>query len=402
LNLKSKLFLMSINSATTNFFEFAVFHRAKMVAMTFSQKLEAPFSGRIPTCMVAKKISSSQSQLLQKPKHLAATRESCMYRIAIIGAGQLGSRHLQGLSQLALDCEIDVIDPSSASLDIARQRFEEMPINNAVRCVRYHAAIDFLPKDLDFVVIATSSDVRLGVLESLLRQVRVRFLLLEKVLFQRLGDYAQAQELLRQHGVKAWVNCPRRAYPIYFEIREFFTGEKLLYAQAKGGDWGLGSNGIHFIDLFALLTGERLDSLDTTGLDKQLLPSKRKGFIEFTGTLGGSYRNGTSIEITSLIGSSARLLIVLRSEKRTCILDESAGCAFLLDCSKGTSWERKEFRAPFLSELITGLVSQILETETCPLPEFEESVEYHLLFIKSMGAYAAVYQGGSADLCQIT
>jgi hypothetical protein len=348
------------------------------------------------------KKSSFQSQLLHMPKHLDATRESCIYRLAIIGAGQLGSRHLQGLSQLALDCEIDVIDPSSTSLEVARQRFEEMPTNKAVRRVRYNAAIDFLPKDLDFVVIATSSDVRLGVLESLLRHASVRFLLLEKVLFQRFGDYGQAQQLLRQHGVKAWVNFPRRAYSIYFEIREFFTGDKLLYAKVMGGDWGLGCNGIHFIDLVAMLTGERLDSINTTDLDKQLLPSKRKGFIEFTGTLRGSYMSGASIEITSLLGSSARLLIMLRSEQRTCILDETEGCAFFLNCSKGTTWERKVFRTPFLSELITGLVSQILQTKTCPLPEFEESVEYHLIFIKSMGAYAAVNQGGSADLCPIT
>ena len=325
-----------------------------------------------------------------------------MFIIAIIGAGQLGSRHLQGLSRLSVDCEIDVVDPSSTSLEVARQRFEEMPNNKAVRCVRYHTAIDFLPKDLDFVVIATSADVRFGVLESLLKHARVRLLLLEKVLFQRVSDYAQAQELLRQHGVKAWVNCPRRAYSIYSEIREFFAGEKLLYAQAMGGDWGLGCNGIHFIDLFAMLTGERLESLDTTGLDKQLLLSKRKGFVEFTGILRGSYMSGTNIEIVSLEKSSARLLITLRSEHRTCIVDEAAGCVFLLDSSKGTSWERKEFRAPFLSELITGLVGQILETETCALPTLEEAVEYHLPFIKSMGAYAAAAQGGSADLCPIT
>lgn len=325
-----------------------------------------------------------------------------MYRLAIIGAGQLGSRHLQGLSQLALDCEIDVIDPSPTSLEVARQRIEEMPTNKAVRCVRYHAAIDSLPNDLDFAVIATSSDVRLGVLESLLRQARVRFLLLEKVLFQRFGDYAKAQDLLRRNGVKAWVNCPRRAYSIYLQIREFFKDEKLLSAQVIGGDWGLGCNGIHFIDLFAMLTGERLDSLNTDGLDRQLLSSKRKGFIEFTGTLRGSYKSGTIIEITSLLGSSARLLIMLRSEQRTCILDEAAGCALFLDRSKGTSWERKEFRAPFLSELITEIANQILETETCPLTEFEKSVEYHLLFIKSMGDFAAVYHGGSADLCPIT
>jgi predicted dehydrogenase len=325
-----------------------------------------------------------------------------MYRLAIVGAGQLGSRHLQGLARLAVDCEIDVVDPSSTSLEVALQRFEEMPANEAIRCVRYHASVNTLPKDLDFVVVATSADVRFSVLESLFQSSRVRTLLLEKVLFQRVGDYAKAQELIKQHGTKAWVNCPRRAYAIYSEIREFFAGENLLYAQAIGGDWGLGCNGIHFIDLFAMLTRERLNSLDTSGLDKQLIPSKRKGFIEFTGFLRGSYVNGASIEIASLDSSSARLLITLRSEHRTCIVDETAGYAFFSDSSKGTTWERNEFKTPFLSELITGLVSQILDAGTCPLPTFEEAVKYHLPFIKSMGEFAVAYQGGSGDLCLIT
>ena len=50
-------------------------------------------------------------------------------RIAIIGAGQLGSRHLQGLTKIKQDIHITVIDPNPSALEIARQRFVEMPEN---------------------------------------------------------------------------------------------------------------------------------------------------------------------------------------------------------------------------------------------------------------------------------
>lgn len=325
-----------------------------------------------------------------------------MFRLAIIGAGQLGSRHLQGLSQLPVDCEIDVIDPSSASLEIARQRFEEMPSNKAVHCVRYHSEITSLPKQLDYVVISTSADVRLICLERLLQNSKVKLLLLEKVLFQRIEDYAKADELIRHHGVKAWVNCPRGAYPIYSEISEFFHGEKLIYAQAIGGDWGLGCNGIHFIDLFRAISGQQLQSLNTECLDKKVISSKRKGFIEFTGALRGIYSGGMNVEMTSLQGSLARLLITLRSENRTCIVDETAGVGFFLDTINAAQWERKDFRAPYLSELITSLVGEMLQTETSPLPTFKESAKYHLTFIKSMANFASKFHDGNENICLIT
>ena len=119
-----------------------------------------------------------------------------MYQIAIIGAGQLGSRHLQALARLTTECEITVIDPSLESLAVAKQRFEEMPVNKAVCVVGYGTSVDELPVELDYVVVATGADVRLKVLQSLLARSTVRYMLLEKVLFQRLGDY----EVTNQQG----------------------------------------------------------------------------------------------------------------------------------------------------------------------------------------------------------
>ena len=45
--------------------------------------------------------------------------------IAIIGAGQLGSRHLQGLKKAQLPMNIFVLDASEESLTICEQRYNE-------------------------------------------------------------------------------------------------------------------------------------------------------------------------------------------------------------------------------------------------------------------------------------
>lgn len=324
-----------------------------------------------------------------------------MYRIAVIGAGQLGGRHLQGLARLALPCEIEVVDPSPVSLDAARQRFAEMPPNPAVLSVNYHSSIEALPSTLDYVVVATTADVRLSVLQALLTDRNVRAVLLEKVLFQCQGDYAVAKALLATHKVQAWVNCPRRSFPIYGLIQDFFADEPLKYFQVMGGGWGLGCNSIHFIDLLGMLTGNLPTDISTVDLDKVLVPSKRKNFMEFTGSLFGRFGD-TRFEITSLAESSARLLLTLRSESRTCVVDEAAGRAFFFDVKRQTQWEHRDFEVPFLSNLSTSIATQILTEGTSEVATFEQSTAYHLPLLAALGAHAAQTQGTPADFCPVT
>jgi predicted dehydrogenase len=321
-----------------------------------------------------------------------------MKQLAIIGAGQLGSRHLQGLARLAIQCDITVVDPMPASLDVARQRFEEMPPNPAIQSVRYVVSIDDLPQHLDYVIVATTANVRMQVLRGLLAAHCVRFLLLEKVLFQHVAEYAEAQALLEAAGVRVWVNCPRRSFAIYQELHEFFAGDRLRALSAVGGNWGLGCNSIHFIDLFALLSGGRPESLSGDGLDAQLIPSKRKDFMEFTGSLRGSI-GGAQFDITSLSGSTAKLIVTIRGDQRTCVVDEGGGKAFLFD---GTAWQEKNFRTPFLSELGAEIASDILTRGDCSLTSYAESQAYHLPLVRCLAAHAAAGSGGDGDYCPVT
>ncbi|MCV3262394.1 Gfo/Idh/MocA family oxidoreductase [Vibrio harveyi] len=46
--------------------------------------------------------------------------------LLIIGAGQLGSRHLQALAQLDDKFSIYVLDPFEQSLEVAKQRYQEV------------------------------------------------------------------------------------------------------------------------------------------------------------------------------------------------------------------------------------------------------------------------------------
>ena len=92
-------------------------------------------------------------------------------RIAIIGAGQLGSRHLQGLTKIKHDIHITVIDPNLPALEIARQRFVEMPENPLIQSVAYLDSFVEFVQPVELAIIATNADVRHKVIEELMSKV---------------------------------------------------------------------------------------------------------------------------------------------------------------------------------------------------------------------------------------
>src|SRR5688500_4752859 len=111
-----------------------------------------------------------------------------MLQIALIGAGQLGSRHLQALALLGRPARVTVVDPVESSLAAAKERFEQVAKGD-VEAV-FTRSFANLPKHVDGAVVATGADRRRKAIEDLLQQSTVGVALLEKVLFQRVEDYA--------------------------------------------------------------------------------------------------------------------------------------------------------------------------------------------------------------------
>ena len=128
-----------------------------------------------------------------------------MYKIAIIGCGQIGSRHLQGLMKLEFPILIDVVDSSEEAIKLAKYRATEIDSIVNSNDIRYFSSITEIEDDIDLCIIATSAKVRLKVLKLLLTLKKVKYLVLEKVLFQSIDEYVIAQELLDFHEYGCYV-----------------------------------------------------------------------------------------------------------------------------------------------------------------------------------------------------
>jgi len=107
-----------------------------------------------------------------------------MKRVALIGTGQLGSRHLQALSKIDIPFELQVVDPSEDSLRVARERYLEIPENHNIYSIDFLTEIDGLNANLDLCIIATNADVRFKVFQALVSNKKVSYIVFEKIVFQ--------------------------------------------------------------------------------------------------------------------------------------------------------------------------------------------------------------------------
>ena len=306
-----------------------------------------------------------------------------MIKNLIVGAGQLGSRHLQGMLRYNHNFQsIYVIDPSAESLSISKLRAAEIEHNHQLF---FQQDWENLPAEFDVVIVATNANVREQVINQLLLHCKVKFLILEKVLFSDLTAYNRVSELLKSNSVKTWVNHPSRMFSSYRILKELIGKNFVGAFQVTGGDWGLGCNGLHFVDFFEYLSDSTAETIDADWIDAEFLESKRKGFVEFTGTIKGKLANGSVFQITSLKGEPSAGTITLFGGENRFIIQES-GTPAIYQMKKTERFEQKiiPFKMEFQSTLTTSLLHDLLSSGSCSLPGYEEARRTHELFIKAL------------------
>lgn len=324
-------------------------------------------------------------------------------RIVIIGAGQIGSRHLQSFARWDRPAELYVFDPDERALRAAEERFENAcrhasASRSAVR-VRFARSVEMLERgsQIDVAIVATGAAVRLEVLRYLLDRLEITSIICEKVLFQDLASYRVAARLFAKQNVQVWVNCPFRTLPYFRTLKAEARSERWEYA-AYGSGINLASNAVHHLDLFSFLTGEALKRVRADYLHSRLRESKHAGCIEFTGTLlaeSGNHR----FEMTSFPHADKPLVIRLMTDRRTLFIEPTAK-RVLEASADGTRIETFSF--PPQSERTAQLTAEIIDTGTCALPTFTQSRHVHELLLRSFLARLEQITGRRHKRCPIT
>lgn len=298
-----------------------------------------------------------------------------MKKIAIIGSGQIGSRHLQALGAVKTPLNIAVFDNSDDSLNTARKRYESMSASSAGHVLNYTKVFP-QKTNFDIAIIATTSGPRADLTKDLLKKNKVKYLILEKILFQNKNDYGRIEKLLKSKKVKTWVNCPMRMMHFYADLKQKFNNKKVAYV-LYGNQSGMATDLIHHVDFVSFLTGSTDLEIDTRLLDKKLKNSKRKGYLEITGSLSIFFKNGSQVIVRcDNKGQSPKIIEIFDEEKRYIIFERQNKALV----SRSPDWKTGEvkFDLPYQSQLTTRLVEDLLSKRKCDLPTYKESAKLHL------------------------
>lgn len=294
-----------------------------------------------------------------------------------MGLGNIGFRHLQGLAAIHDRISLTGIDPDAA----ARTRAQtEWSAGNA----KFSASLTDLPDTLSVAILATSAHKRLDLLESLLSVTRPENVILEKVVFQSPGDFEKAAALAANSGTRLWINCPRRTWPFYRQLRHLVAEEKAqFHMTARCSVLALACNGIHFIDMFQFIGNTSDVYLTGVNLD-EIFPSKRPGYLEVYGTMdfenaaGSTFHLSTRPDDPSIIEGDIEIgtrridLRELEGEARDRITGD-----LLVNCGQ----------PPFQSALTGKIVASLIDTGTCDLAELSESGIAHRDFLGALGTH---------------
>lgn len=302
--------------------------------------------------------------------------------IFIVGAGQLGSRHLQALKAVDAPIDITVVDPLDAALQTARERYDDIPGIQTHR-VRYLTEIPDSFDPVDVAIVPSNSDVRRSIVEMLLSRGTVRSMVLEKLLFDRRDDYAAVRDLLLKKNVRAWVNCSMRTMPFYAGLRPLFSKVPFTY-QVTGSQFGLVTNAIHYIDHMAYLSGDTRFTLDTALLHHPPIQSKRTGFLELTGTLIARFENGCTGVLSCFPAGSLPVLVEINSPDLRLLSREWERKAWISRAADGWAWQEVDAAIPYQSQMTAQVVNEILTRGKCDLVPYEESMRLHLQMLEPL------------------
>jgi hypothetical protein len=328
--------------------------------------------------------------------------------ISIIGSGQIGSRHLQALANLQGSVRIQLIDPSSKSLEIACQRFNSVYQEDSERIsLQTFNSIESLHEKQDIVIVATDAAVRSKVLKELIQTKDINAIICEKVLFQTEKEYFEIDSLLQEKKIPAWVNCILRATDFFRNLKTLLNQNDGILMDVDGADWGLACNGIHFLDLFAFLSECRDFEFTDIRFDQVIPDFKRPESKEFIGAMVGKNSQGHQLTMNCEEGDSVkenqRGVKTIRIQNG---YNHHTITVYMDRVTHKSKTKNNETEAteplPLQSQITHQLIEDIIKDGSCGLPTYSESMGLHLCLIRAFLEHLSKTTGKRVTRCPIT
>jgi predicted dehydrogenase len=306
-------------------------------------------------------------------------------KVAIIGCGNLGSRHAESLAKHKDVESISIVDPSDSGLRITLDRIMSTGYEGSISCFKNLSDVS---GPFDLAVISTSSAERLKSLDTLIQNADPKNVLLEKLLAANAYDLAGIRDIASKSLSRFWVNCPMPFFSHYQTIQENcaikHSSTPLEYS-VRGSNFGLVSNSIHYLDHFSVLTGRQVEQI-TLEPDCSVIDSKRTGYKELIGRLTAQTDSGDVLRVSYSSQSDPQLLeIEISNGEDRWLVNEID--MHIQHFRNGESAYSSSIVTPFQSDLTHKSLERIKLGESPMWGDFATSLHLHKLLFEAISGF---------------
>jgi hypothetical protein len=316
-------------------------------------------------------------------------------KILILGCGNIGSRHLQALTNLPYDLEIGIIEPNEDSKKNAKTKLIDSNYNSKKHKIIWYDKINEDVKSYNLAIVATPSVGRVKNIIKLL-ELGISKFLIEKIVCQSNLEYELLLNTLEKFNAKSWINVNMRYFDAYQKIKKYFKNSK-IHISIIGSKPVLGTNAIHYLDFICWLSDSYDLTLNGELLSNEIFPNKRGDqFVEFAGTLIASGKK-SSIVLTYFPDSNLPTTINITNNEHHLIIDELNDKQLNLSTNPNF-----QYKFEHVSTVTTKIVKDIFEKNTCDLPSAFDLYSLHSELFRVFNNHIMKMKKIKPSLCPIT
>ena len=313
-----------------------------------------------------------------------------MNNILCVGFGGMGCRHTQSLLSHVPALNFFVLEPNDEIFHANSLR-----IGATTGQLTHLKSLDEVTMPIDFAIIATSAEPRFELMKSLLHK-GIKNFLVEKVVFQSAEQFKIIISLLEDYKAVAYCNFVKRYFPNYMEIKAHLNAHVPLSMIVSGGDFGLACNALHYVDLFAYLTGEDVYLSDSSIVENEAGNKRGHMYKEITGELCWTTLSGSQLLISSdktRVGGNE--IVIVQGQIKDVLNEETL---MHLTFSPNHSLGHQPFQLLYTSFLTKIIYEDFLKGQI-RLPTIQEAENMHVQFFAVINKAFGL---GATDNCPIT
>lgn len=294
-------------------------------------------------------------------------------KVVIIGLGNIGRRHLQGVSNARSCDEILGYDANPNAITetekfISKNKINRIPTHFIKEEDDVLAGID----GQTVVIMAATAKGRHERFRNVLKR-RPKGVIVEKPLCQTEKEYAEILSLSKESSTPVYINFHRHLYKEYQGIFAHIQDTKLrsIYATTWGG---MACNGIHIFEVMTWMAQAKEYEILYMSKPK-VYESKRKGFFDFEGEIVFMLNKNIICTITARDAQTIETYDIV-AEDRQYFINESVKKMIVTD--KWKNQKEVPMDVLYISQLSGDVVSSLFKGEQyVKLPRIEQTYLAH-------------------------